>query len=397
MTHARPRQPAVGRSLAGLYLAFAGLGATGAVVPAAIPSTAQSLGVPTVALLPAVPALFAGLLVGVVVAPWAAGRFGTGRTVAVAASLQALSLVGLAAAGATVVFVAASGVAGVGFGIAESGGTALTRLLRRTTSRTLTGLTATTAAAAACTPLAMVVAAGPDATGLVLAAAALPHLLAAATLGRSNDRPLTPPAARATSRLPPATRWASVALFCYVGAESLLSGWSAALAQTSYDLPSERAAVATSAFWVLLMIGRLAAVTVTRANVSPRAVMAVCQIGAATGLAAGAVTAAALPRATVLYATWMGVSVVLLGPCYAVLLGQGVDTVAVSSAGVAAAKLVAAGALGGAVWTAAVASTPTHVHAVTVAAAAALGMSASRLAARAAHTDDAPRVGLGSD
>lgn len=363
--------------MAGLYLTFVGLGATGAVIPAALPTMAQIVGVPTAALLPAVPVLFAGLFVGVAVAPVVVCRVGAGRTVAAGALLQALSLAGLAAAATTGVVITASAIAGVGFGIAESGGTALTRTLTASTSRTLTGLTAASAAAAACTPLA-VVATGPDTVALVLCSVAVPPVLAAVTLGRPGQAPPLRPAAGPTTRPPTPTRWVAVALFCYVGAETVLAGWSAALAQTSFELSPGTAALGTSAFWVLLMTGRLVAAAAIRGGAAPGPVLTACQLGAAASLAAGSVTATVWPATTVLSATFVGVSVVLMGPCYALLLSTGIDAVGTMSTGTKASGLVAAGALGGAAWAAAVASTTTPLNAITVTVAACLGMAASR-------------------
>lgn len=374
---------------AGLYLAFVGLGTTGAVVPAAIPALAQLSGVPTALLLPAVPTLFAGLFVGVAVSPAVAHRTGTRRTVAAGALLQALALWTLAAAGAVGgagVVIAAAGVAGIGFGTVEAGGTALTRVLRASTSGTLTGLTAVTALTAAGTPLALV-AAGPDGVGLVLGAVTVPHLLAAAALLRSSDAPPAPLVARSADGLTRTTRWTAIALFCYVGAETLLSGWSAALTQAALGLSAQTAAVGTSAFWILLATGRLLALAATRRGAEPRTVLAVCQIGSATSLAAGVATTAVLPGAVVVPAILVGSSVALMGPCYALLLGRGVDAANERSASSTAAALVAAGALGGAVWAAAVAGTPAPLQLVTVALAACLAMTASRLAAgRSAST-----------
>lgn len=107
------RRDGVARSrAAGLYPAFAGLGATGAIVPAALPTLAERVGVPTAAVLPAVPLLFTGLFVGVAVMPILTRRAGAGRIVALGALLQAVSLLGLAVAGTTGLVVSAAAAAG---------------------------------------------------------------------------------------------------------------------------------------------------------------------------------------------------------------------------------------------------------------------------------------------
>lgn len=377
------------RSPTGLHLAFAGLGTTGAAIPAALPTLAEIANVPTTALLPAVPLLFTGLFAGVLVAPRIADALGSWRAVAVAALLQAVALLVLAAAGTTGVVLGAAAAAGAGFGVAESGATAAVRQLRTTASGTLAGLTAATAATATCVPLAVAVA-RPAHLGLVLAAAALPHLVAAAVLGTLRDSATSRRAPRPTHRIPHPTRGVAVALFCYVGAETLLSGYSAALPQASFGLSSERAALGTAAFWALLMIGRLTAAAAIRRGAAPRTVLAVCQLGAAASAAAGAVTAGCFPDARALFALLVGICVTLMGPCYALLVGHGIDTVPRSSVGTTTATLVAAGAVGGVAWTVVVIGAHPHAPATTVILAACIAMTVSSVAALRCATPRPP-------
>lgn len=303
------------------------------------------------ALVRVVPALFLGLFLGVALAPAAARRLSLDAAVAGGAVLQALALVLLAGATTTPVAIAAASAAGVGFGLVESLGAALTRLgATARTGRWLTHLTAVTAAVATLAPLA-VLAGGADSARLVVALAAVPHLLAAALIGRSG----TPDAADTTTPSvgrPPSRRWLAGALFCYVGSETTVSGWSAVLPQMQLDLTATAAAAGTSVFWLLLTLGRLTGAALLARRADPHTVLVTVQV-VGVALLAGSAALAGVPVWSV---ALLGAAVLCMGPCYAILLGVALQAVGPDDAPRTSAFLVAAGALGGAAWSAGIAA-----------------------------------------
>jgi hypothetical protein len=321
------------------------------VIPASIPVLAELMGTSSATLLPVVPALFVGLFAGVALTPAASSRLPLTAVVAAGAVTQAVALALLAAATTPTAAIVAAGTAGLGFGLVESCGAALARL--RSTSHTgltLTQLTAVTAAIATLTPLA-VVAGGTTTARLVLIGAALPHLLAASALsanrwGPGNSTGATPPTAGRGS-----ARWTAVSLFCYVGSETIVAGWSAVLPQVGLDLTAADAAVGTSLFWLLLTLGRLTGAAVLARGADPQTVLLTCQLSCVGLLISSTVTA---DRPSVAL-TLLGAAVSVMGPCYALLLGIGLQTVDASGAARLSAVLVAVGALGGATWSAAAA------------------------------------------
>jgi hypothetical protein len=233
--------------------------------------------------------------------------------------------------------VAGAAVAGVGFGVVEAGGTALAREGSSPVARTLSLLTATVAVVAAVGPL-LILLCGPAGFRLVLGAAAILHLVAA-VLVRGRRRAVVARPKRA--RLPGRTLPLALAVFCYVGVESTLSGLSASTVRAALTTSATVAAIGTSAFWILMTLGRLSSAALLRGRRSPRT-LAVISLGAVTMLliAAAVVAPSAPPVGLVLLA----LGVFSCGPCYALLLGMtsGASTSAIS-------LLIAAGAVGGVV------------------------------------------------
>lgn len=357
-------------------MAFTGLGVTGAVIPAALPGLAERLSVETASLSPAVSALFLGLFVGVALTPLAAHHVGASRGAAMGSALQGASLLSMAFAGTTMAVVIAAFVSGVGFGAVEASGAVLSREVQEGTSRTLTGLMATTASAASLTPL-VVVAAGSG-LAYVLAAAVVPHVLALLLLVRTGHTTGSAAAgltSDATSWRPRSATWLAAAACCYVGSETVVAGWSAVLPQASFELSSSQAAAGTSTFWALLMLGRLAALAALRHGASTHAVQTVCQLSAALTLTSAALVGQHRSPVSIVL---VGLAVFCMGPCYALILGAAMNGAAEQNAARVARRLVAIGALGGAIWAGAVASAG-PVGATTVATAAAAGMAASLL------------------
>lgn len=335
-----------GRSLA---FAFAALGGTAAVVPAVIPALALELGVASADLLPAVPALFAGLLAGVLSLPHLA------RYVSLTALLRGGSgaqAAGLALAGfapTPLWFILGAGLAGAGFGLVEAGGSAVVRVLgAQGMPRALTRLTLWIGVVATVTPLVVLASATlgwarPVPLGLaalnlalVFALRGLPSAVPAAGACGAPERPAT-----STARM----ALLAAALFCYVGTETVVSGWSASTFGRELGTTAAVAALGTSAFWLLITLGRLAGTAALgRRGAGATSVALLCTALIAGSLGLAALAADRFPAASLLL---IGVSVLASGPCYGLLLGLAVGQSADDRAVQASSRFVALGAAGG--------------------------------------------------
>ncbi|MDI2098677.1 hypothetical protein [Ruicaihuangia caeni] len=352
-------------STAAVFLAFAGLGGTAASVPAVLPALAAAAATPMDAYLPAVPALFGGLLLGVLLTTVIASRLTPLRTLALGAGLQAVALATMAAASQPPFFITAAAVAGVGFGLGEAGGSIVAkRIADAGAARLLTALTATVAAVAALGPL-IVVFAAFDARALLLAAVAAVHVAAGliamraavhspggTARGAGLDAATHPPAPASPAvaggggrGLAIALASVAVALALYVGIETIVSGWSAVLASELLELTPAHAALGTSAFWALMALGRGIAWLLLRAARDPRR-YAAANLGIVAVLMAAA--AFSVVEEPIIAALLIGAAILALAPCYAVILGVGLAAVSDVQAERITGLLVACGAGGGA-------------------------------------------------
>lgn len=136
-----------------LVLAFASMGITASIIPAALPALSGRIGTDPASLLPGISVLFGALFVGVLVTS-AAHRVAPQALFALGAALQFAGMVVLALAADPTGFFVACAIAGFGFGLAEPSGSVLARrLAARNTPAFLTGLTATVAISAAICPI----------------------------------------------------------------------------------------------------------------------------------------------------------------------------------------------------------------------------------------------------
>lgn len=319
-------------------MAFAGMGAQAAVVPAVLPVWSQRAGDGVLA---AVPAMFAGLVVGVLTSVPLLARLGTGRVLRGSAAAQALALVGLAAvgrgmtAGSVRVAVVVAAAAGVAFGVTESA-TSLAARTAAGTDRRLGRLLAISAATAAVLPVLVFAATRVGgAEAALLVAAAAPLLVA---LRPAVPAPASPGRARAV-RTPGVARIlvpAGIALALYVGVETVLSGWSAVLTHDLLGADPALAALGASAFWLLMSAGR-AWGSRTRGGMTARALLA-------AGLFALAAGGGRVPAGV---AGACAATVLVIAPAYPRLLGAALDRLDGPSAARWTGPLVAAGASGG--------------------------------------------------
>lgn len=328
------------RARAGLFTAFAGLGVTAAFLPSILPSAERAMAAD---LSVAVPALFAGLLAGVLVSGPLLMRRPPRTALVLGSALQAAAVVTVALAGTPAVFIAAAVVAGFGFGLVEaSGSVAAKSVAVGSATGLLSALLGTVAVSAAATPLLVAAAAGMRPT---LTALAVVPLLTVAMLAGS-----TTPVARAEA---PARRDMrgllvllpfAVALPLYVGVETVLSGWSAVIPERILAVDPALAALGTSAFWTLMAVGRFGAAALRRLSVPPIVILVSATSAAAVLIAVAGMLVGSTPVGTLVA---LAAVVVLLAPSYGLILGLALDRLDPARSAAVTGALVACGAVGG--------------------------------------------------
>ncbi|WP_270410008.1 MFS transporter [Microbacterium maritypicum] len=328
------------RARAGLFTAFAGLGVTAAFVPAILPSAERAM---TADLSAAVPALFAGLLVGVLASGPLLTRQPPRTALMLGSALQAAAVVVVALSETPAVFIVAAAITGVGFGLVEaSGSVAAKPLATGSATGLLSALLGTVAVCAAVTPL--LVAVGSPARALLGILAIVPLLTVAILAGAAA------PSARAEV---PAQRDVrgllvllpfAVALPLYVGVETVLSGWSAVIPERILAVDPGLAALGTSAFWTLMAIGRFGAAGLRRLSVSPIVILAGATSVAALLMAAAGMLVDSAPVGALVA---LAAVVVLLAPSYGLILGLALDRLDPARSAAVTGALVACGAVGG--------------------------------------------------
>lgn len=353
MLRSRERILTLPAQKAGLFTAFAGMGGTASIIPAVIPLAAHSSNSPIPEYLGAVPALFCGLMAGVLLASLLLRVITPAASLAAGSALQAAALLAVAAAPDGGTFTAAAAAAGLGFGLCEASGSILARVLAGDgTTGLLSALTGTVALVAALGPL--LIAAGPTggSPAPLLLSVSLLHLATAGLFSVPRSSPSRPDASDASDGAG-TTRPAlflllapiSAALFLYVGIETIFAGWSAVIPAEVLALDAASAAAGTSIFWVLMAVGRYSTWFILKSRVTPAAVLIVTCTLAAACLAAAGFLRGPQPEAA-LGAT--GVAVACLGPMYSLVLGIGLTRVKVQDAKKAVGLLVVSGAAGGA-------------------------------------------------
>lgn len=336
-----------------LFLVFATLGATASTIPASLPAVAQANENALAGYFAAVPAMFFGLLLGVLLTSLLGARLSPKGFVLWGNGLQLAGFCFLTLAGDSTLFVTCSLLIGFGFGFVEAGGSILARALAGDgTARLLSALTAVVAVVAAVVPLLFAftelgshpgrgfwIVAGMHLVAFIAVAVSIPGRPAAEKGDGAAQR-----THRKSARMLGAVLPIAVALALYVGVETLYAGWSAVLVHELFALHGQRAAIGTSIFWLLLAGGRYLAVFILGRGISVRRYLVVSAVLAAVNLLAAALIGEA---SLVILAVVLGCAVVCLGPCYSLVLGIGLADVPLTDARRLTGLLVACGAAGG--------------------------------------------------
>jgi len=326
-----------GRS--GLFVSFAALGVTAAFVPAVLPVAQRAIGED---LSSAVPVLFFGLLLGVLLVGPLRRMLRLRATVMAGSALQAVAIVAASLSTSPALFLAAAAVAGIGFGLVEAAGSiAAKHAATGSATGLLSALTGTVAVCAALTPL--VVAMTSAAPSAACSLAAVPA--AAIILVRDLEAPQAAPviSTRALGGLWFVLPYA-LALPLYVGVETVLSGWSATIPERALSLEPGVAALGTSAFWTLMALGRFGAAELRRRGIGPQAILTAGITVAMIGLICGGILVREQP-VWALAAT--AVAITALAPSYGLILGLALDRLDAARGHAVTGVLVACGSLGG--------------------------------------------------
>jgi hypothetical protein len=345
--------PTGSKTRVGLFAAFASLGVTASFVPAVLPAAERAMSADLSA---AVPVLFAGLLVGVLLSGPLLVRRPARVTLILGGALQAVAIVVGAWAGSAPVFIAAAALAGLGFGLVEAAGSVAAKAASiGSATGMLSALMGTVAVCAALTPL--VIAAGARMLPVLSILSVVPLTTVVLLLGSGAARPgsTTPSTLSMTSMpsMPSTTRNLralipllpfAFALPLYVGVETVLSGWSAVIPERALTLDPSAAALGTTAFWALMAVGRFGAAALRRRDVRPLVILATGTLAAAALMTAAGLLIGPSP---VWALTALAASVVLLAPSYGLILGLALDRLDPARSAAVTGALVACGAVGG--------------------------------------------------
>lgn len=326
------------------------MGATASSIPALLPTARSLLGE---AALTAAPLLFLGLLFGVGLSATMGARTSAARVVAAGGVIQGAGLTLAAVSWSPAPFLVGAAVAGLGFGLTESALGVVAKSVARSvaassTARTITSLTTTLAIVACASPL-IIGGYGLLAPGTLvfLLAPAVVNVAAAAAVASLDARPRTPDPGRGSGRVASVSLVVlATALFVYVGVESAVSGWSAAITAELLRADAAWSATGTSAFWALMALGRVVGGFALRRGATPRLVLAAGAAVAAVALLAAAIARESSPSLTL---AGIAVAIIAFAPTYGLVLASALDAADAASAQRVSAVVVAAGAAGGAI------------------------------------------------
>lgn len=313
------------------------MGAAAALLPAFIPSSSERFGLTDFSLLTAVPLMFGGLFFGVVLAPLLNLRLRLDLVIRFATALLSLGLVGLLLAASPQLFFAASALLGLGFGALEVSITAAVKASGTDTTRDLTKLNLVFAASAMAAPLLLLLELSLFGSAYLLLLTAVLAVVPSFGIAALTSTQGRAKLAGGVKLLP-----LLLAALLYVGAESVLAGWSSTLVEALLDLRPEQAAIGASAFWALIALGRWASLVVTPRFLGPRAA-AIFWAAAAAGALLSAALLPLGPATLALFA----VAIFAAGPLYALLIARVLELVPSQSASSTTAAVIVVGAAGG--------------------------------------------------
>lgn len=328
----------------GTTRSFALMGAASAIVPASIPFRSVEIGVSSTEMMLAVPLLFLGLLFGILATPIVSKLIGINTQVKVALLIQALGVLLIEISSSSNSFVFSAFLLGSGFGQLEVLITSIMRQTSEDVGASLTRIGAFLSSAAFLTPLLLMLA---ESFQLSFAINLLIFLASiyVASIFRSPKFEVTNQKESLLKSKSVNVYLLLVASACYVGAETILSGWSAVFYGNNVSSKSAIAPLGTSIFWFALTLGRLLGTWSASLSLPKKTVAMLWFFGFslsfiflyfATGKSYGG-----------FFLPIFIVAVMFAGPCYGFLIGHAVSFFDVTQAVKSASLYVLVGAIGG--------------------------------------------------
>ena len=364
---------------------FVFMGATVALVPAVIPVFATAMSVDVFALLNAVPLMFAGLFLGVLIAPLVGNHIEFRFLVRMAGILMLLGIISATVIFSIESFLIGSLLIGFGFGVSEVTITAQVRKEIEKPASMMNKLNAGFAIAAMAAPILLVL-------ELITIGSWWVFAIIGAGLGLSSG------SLRKTSELkqeasPESKSSAPAALFLlmvaiYVGAESILAGWSAVSFDQLANLDNQFAPLAASAFWGLIAAGRLISIQIDRNSNTATSLFVWSSISAVSLILAVVLFGAGSELLLIGFAA----AIFAAGPIYGQILAIALNTKTASEASKATMMLIVSGAAGGFLLPALVQIRPSVEFALLLSGAAMAAVAISGLLAKSMTTPKGIKV-----
>jgi len=323
---------------------FALMGAATASLPATIPMRANQLGISREQLMPAVPSLFFGLFLGIGLTPFISKTLTTTIHVRISIALQTLGILGIGVLNSQQLFIASSLIIGLGFGQLEVLITSIARVESAQVGNLLTRLGIYLASSAFLTPIVII---GLD---LIKASHYINIVIAVVSVyvcGVFKTEQIYPQSKNFLV-LKLAHRRVYLLLLAtsfYVGAETILAGWSAVLFSENISKNLISAPLGTSIFWAGMTLGRVVGTFASSKNFSTKAGAIFWSSGLSLSLALLSQMNNASSRSVFLLL--MVIAIFFAGPCYGFILGLAVSLYEEALAIKSATLFVLVGALGG--------------------------------------------------
>ena len=323
---------------------FALMGAATASLPATIPMRANQLGISTEQLMPAVPALFFGLFVGIALTPFISKSLTTTNHVRISIAMQTLGVLGIGVLNSQQLFIASSLIIGLGFGQLEVLITSIARVESAHVGNLLTRLGIYLASSAFLTPIAIIGLDLLEASHFINIGIAMASVYVSGVFKTEQIYPQS----KNFLVLKLANRKVYLLLLTtafYVGAETILAGWSAVLFSENISRNLVSAPLGTSIFWAGMTLGRVVGTYASSKNFSTKASAILWSSGLSLSLALLSQMNDGSSRSAFLFL--MVLAIFFAGPCYGFILGLAVSLYEEALAIKSATLFVLIGALGG--------------------------------------------------
>jgi FHS family glucose/mannose:H+ symporter-like MFS transporter len=332
------------RQRAQLSAVFALMGAASASLPATIPMRAHQLGIELGRLMPGIPALFLGLFLGIAMTPIISRSMTTTNHVRFGIALQSIGVLGIGFLNSQQLFILSSLVIGLGFGQLEVLITSIARVESENVGNLLTRLGIYLAASAFLTPIAII---ASDLLGASIVINILIALISLYLFFAFRTEHIHPHG-KSFLVIKIANKKVYLLILAttfYVGAETILAGWSAVLFSENISQNLTSAPLGTSIFWVGMTLGRVVGTIASSKKLSARSASIIWSLSLSFALIVLSQISETAPRATFLLI--LVIAIFFAGPCYGFIIGQAVSQYEESLAVKSSTLFVLIGSLGG--------------------------------------------------